>query len=105
MWHVNSHVLLHLLYIQTSCNILVFVYSGANQKVAIVLTDGVNNQGDLYGEIAKINRSEIDVFAVGVDGYSQSELEAITADTSRVYTVQEFDELATLINDLRVGVC
>lgn len=82
-----------------------FVSRGSNQKVAILITDGYHNYGDPLTPIINSIPGDVNVFSVGVDGYNKAQLEEIASDPSQVYTVQQFTELATLVNDLRVDIC
>ena len=82
-------------------------------KVAIVVTDGQSNRGDLNGAVAAL-RKDINIFVIGVtDNINIDELELIasagvtTDNFDHVYTITGFieEELETLQKTIRARAC
>lgn len=76
-------------------------------NVAVVITDGnstVNPDNTL--EEAKLARdSGIEIFAIGIGDADVAELNAITGDKARTYSVSLFDDLHKLLETVYVDFC
>ena len=70
--------------------------------------DGDHNMGDLPAAVTKLEKSNTDVFAVGVgSGIKSSELNLIASQSSssNVFTVQDYSKLQGKLKTLSQTVC
>jgi len=88
-------------------------YTTTNQKVGIVLTDGLHNFGNLNAAIAGVP-DDVYVFGIGVNRVGMSELLSIADSgegegdgnaSSRVFFVTDFGQLNSITNMVLSAVC
>lgn len=77
------------------------------ENVVVVLTDGNSNYGSDVGTASINLRSQgVKIVSIGVgNGVDMSELITIAGDPSSVYTVTDFDNLDSILNDTVFEIC
>jgi hypothetical protein len=80
-------------------------------KILIVLIDGDQNRGtaNIATEAEAIRNLGINIFAVGVKGASQAELEEIastsTDSTQFLFNIDEFEDLSASVGNITENLC
>jgi hypothetical protein len=81
-------------------------------KILIVLIDGDQNRGtaDITTEAEAIRNLGINIFAVGVKGASQAELEEIAStspdnSTQFLFNIDEFEDLSASVGNITENLC
>ena len=69
------------------------------------MTSGDRGYGSLTTLSSKLQMKGINVFAVGVGQFDQSELEEVASDVANVYTTLNFETLHQLSDRLRTDFC
>lgn len=76
-------------------------------RVAIVITDGESENPQLTGlEADRVHDDGVEVFAIGVGRtVKRSELERIASQDGFVFTVDDYNDLNSLLSILAVKAC
>nr|XP_039269778.1 collagen alpha-5(VI) chain-like isoform X2 [Styela clava] len=79
--------------------------SSKNAQLMFLMTDGKSNDGELIKPNADALRNlGITTYAVGVGQADKNELRKIAGVRERVYSVDSFDELGSLVSDLQENI-
>eukprot|EP01114_Cavostelium_apophysatum_P002080 TRINITY_DN1181_c0_g1_i1.p1 TRINITY_DN1181_c0_g1~~TRINITY_DN1181_c0_g1_i1.p1 ORF type:complete len:743 (-),score=160.71 TRINITY_DN1181_c0_g1_i1:49-2277(-) len=79
-------------------------------KIMIVLTDGENNRqtSSFESVVNSAKDSGITIFAIGVGGYNQNQIEFIASDidgVQTVFTAEDFNGLAAILQNFVIATC
>lgn len=92
----------------TSSRILTTAESNGNKRLnvhttAIMITDGYWNRGDPIANANTLKNMGVDLFVVGVDGYSQWQLQQLASSNDHVLEFSDFTKFRELAMYIRGG--
>ncbi|XP_070768097.1 collagen alpha-6(VI) chain-like [Enoplosus armatus] len=70
----------------------------------IVITDG-NSTDEVKGPAEELRAQGVIIYAIGVNGSAEAELEEIAGDPKRTFSVSNFDALNTINNGITTDIC
>ena len=103
----NTHTHQALIEAKNICGATCRPFEEGVARSVVVFTDGRSTQpAETIKEAANLrSTTHANIFAVGIGGYYLPELQAIASDPTYVFTMQTYQELTVLINEITNQTC